>query len=180
MLKLVGRIIFIILFAWLISAGQLSFISALPGAFKQINISLMAVIFYLFLFGLRPALYLVFALGFFLDIFSFYFFGFHLLLLGASLLAANFVLNDWLTNKSLYAFGATMVVASLVYNILAALLSLIASNFQLGALAFGLDFWRSLLYQSAWSLLAALLFFNLSVILLKKFKPFFLENKRLM
>lgn len=180
MVQRISRIFFLVLICLALAVLQEYFVSSLPAGWRQLNLGLLVSIFSLFLFGLKPALLFVFIFGFFLDSLSFYFFGLQTSALFFSVLAAYLLLKDWLTNKSLYAFWASALLATVVYNLLAALLVYTALGFSREAVVFGRDFWRALLYQSAWSLGLGSIFFYLSVALFKKLKPFFLENRKLM
>lgn len=180
MIQKISKIIFLVLICLFLVVIQAYFISALPGSFRHLNLGLLVAIFSLFLFGFKSALRFVLIFGFLLDTLSFYFFGFNTLALFSSVLVAYFVLKDWLTNKSLYSFGAATLLATVVYNFLAALLVYASLGFPRGAAVLGVDFWNVLLYQSAWNLGIGSVFFYLSVALFKKLKPFFLENRKMM
>jgi len=175
--KVLNSIVIAIICAFL-AILQFSFFSALPGAWQQLNLGLMAGMFILFILGLRPALFFAGTFGFFYDILSFNFFGLHIVALGAAILAAYFLLHDWLTNRSLYSFWAAILVAVLTYNFSTAFLFFIGSGFQDKLAIFQADFWLASSYQFAWIFLAAALFFNLTISLIKKYKPFFLEKKQ--
>lgn len=176
----IGRIFFLILVCLFLAVLQEYLISSLPASFRYLNLGLLVSIFSLFLFGLKPALRFVLIFGFLLDSLSFYFFGLQTLALFLAVLAAYLVLKDWLTNKSLYAFWAATLLATVVYNFLLALLVYSSLGFPSGAGVLAADFWRALLYQSAWNLRIGSIFFYLSLALFKKLKPFFLENRKMM
>lgn len=178
MLKKIGQIAIFAFICLAVANLQFAFISPLPGAFSQINLGLMFLIFILFFFGPRATLVFIISFGFLMDIFSFQFFGFYLLCLAAAALVSYLTLENWLTNKSLYSFWVLFLVATLAYNLSATILAFIASNFQGIPGLFSLAFWRDVFYQSVWNILAAALFFNISVTLAKRFQPFFLEKKR--
>jgi len=178
MIKKVSKTIILVISSLFLAIFQLSFLNSLSGSFSQINLVLLFLLFALFLTDLKTSLYFLFALGFFLDIFSFNFFGFYLLSLGIALFVADFILNSLLTNKSLYSFWAIILSSTLVYNLIGVLLAFIASGFSGPAGALALSFWQNLFYQLAWNILAVSLFFYFAVFLLKKFKPFLLENKK--
>jgi hypothetical protein len=156
---------------------QFAFISPLPAAFSQINLGLMLLIFILFFFGTKATLLFIFSFGFLMDTFSFQFFGFYFISLAVAALVSYLILENWLTNKSLYSFWVLFLAATLAYNLAAVILAFLAANFQGLPGFFTLSFWRNILYQSAWNILAAALFFNISVALAKRFQPFFLEKK---
>ncbi|MFA6513757.1 MAG: hypothetical protein WCT50_00500 [Patescibacteria group bacterium] len=177
MFNKIGQIIILIFFSLLISVLQFSFISSLPGAFSQINLGVILMIFILFFFRARSTIIFIFFFGFFMDIFSFQFFGFYLITLGAVALIAYLISKNWLTNKSLYSFGVLFLISTLVYNLIAAILAFLTSDLQSGFSVFNFSFWQALFYQLVWNILAAILFFNILTLLAKRFKPFFLEKK---
>jgi cell shape-determining protein MreD len=156
-----------------------SFISALPPFFSAINLSLILLFFVLLFIDLNTALITSVLLGFWLDIFSFSFFGLNSVALFISVAAVNFLLINWLTNRSLYSFLALSVIGTVVYNFLFYLLlffwqgGITGNTFFL----FSASFWISLLRQIMWSAIFMIVFFNLANSLSKSLKPFFLEKK---
>lgn len=180
MVQRIGRILFLVLACLFLVTLQQYLISSLPAGFRHLNLGLLVAIFYLFLFGLKPALRFIFVFGFLLDALSFYFFGLNVIALFLAVIAAYLVLKDWLTNKSLYAFWASTLLATAVYNLAAALLVYASLGFPSGAGVLAADFWHSLLYQSAWNLGIGSAFFYLSLAFFKKLKPFFLENQKML
>lgn len=177
MLKKIWQVAFLILLLSGAAIVQFSFIFSLPSAFSQINLAVIALIFTLFFFGFRSSLYAALILGFWLDLFSFYFFGFYLLLFFLTVILADWILETRLTNRSLYSFLLLMFLATIVYDIAAAIL------FHLSGASIGTFFlwngvfWSNLLYQILWSESAGLLMFSLAGVLTRRFKPFFLGGK---
>jgi hypothetical protein len=176
MLKSLSHLIFLSLFFLFLAVLQFFWINSLPGFWQHFNMGVIVLTFSLFLFGLRPTLYYILIFGFFLDLFSFQFFSFNILLLLATLMVAYFFLNSLFTNKSLYSFWAIIGVNIFVYNILSAIILFFASGLQDKFLMFYASFWESVIYQLLWGLLSSVLLFNFFVSLIKKFKPFFLEK----
>ncbi len=160
----------------LLAVLQFFFINSLPGFWQHFNLGVIVLSFILFLFGLRPALYFILIFGFFLDIFSFQFFSFNILVLLATLMVAYFFLNSLFTNKSIYSFWAIIFINTIVYNILVAVIIYLASGLQVQFLMFRVSFWESVLWQFLWGLISSALLFNFFVNLITKYKPFFLEK----
>ncbi len=156
-----------------------AFISALPPLFSAINLSLILLFFVLLFIDLKTALITSVLLGFWLDILSFSFFGLNSIVLFATVAAVNFLLINWLTNRSLYSFLALSVIGTVIYNFLFYLLLFfwqgVASNSVF--FLFSASFWISLLRQMMWSAAFMMVFFNLANSLSKSLKPFFLEKK---
>jgi hypothetical protein len=177
MLKKVGKTTLLIIFCLLSASIQFSLVSALPGAFGDINIGLMMLVFILFFLGIKSSILFIIFFGFFLDVFSFQFFGFYISTLAVTVLVAYIISKNWLTNKSLYSVWVIFLISTLVYNLFSSILFLLFSGSGGDFSVFGFLFWRSLFYQLAWNILVSILFFPSLISLTKRFKPFFLEKK---
>ncbi len=177
-MKAALRVIIFIFFASLAAIGQFSLISAWPSWFGQINLVLIFLIFTLFFFGFRVALWAAFVLGFWLDLISFQFFGFFIIVLLTTAGLAQLMLKNWLTNRSLYSFFVLILAATILYNFLVACLFYFTAADYTRFFLVQKDFWLALFEQGAWSLLAALLSYHLVAALNRKLQPFFLEPKR--
>lgn len=176
MLKKIWQLIF---YSFLVSAAaiiQFTLIFALPSFFSAMNLVLIVLVFTLFFYDFRSALGATLIAGFWLDLFSFNFFGFYILILFLTILLANWALSSWLTNRSLYSFLALILIATISYNLISGIFSYFGI-FNSSLLFLFSGFWLTLAYQCAWSLLAALLMFNLAGAATKRLKPFFLEKK---
>ncbi len=177
MIRRLSRIIIFVSLVSGLALVRISLISAWPEPFNQINLELIVTIFILFFFGWREAVWAAFVFGFWLDLMSFHFFGLALLSLALTVAAAYGLAKNWLTNRSLYSFLVLILAATVIDGFLSAS-GLMISRLDSGFIFGRLDFWRDLLYQGGWSLLAALLLFNLAAFLTKKLRPGFLEEKR--
>ncbi len=177
MLKRIWQIFILFFIASFLALCQFSLISALPDPFRQFNLVLVYLVLVLFFFDFRLALISALISGFWLDILSFNFFGFYLLIFFATLLIANWILQDWLTNRSFYTLLALMLGLTIFYNLFAASLLALVSSSSNTFFLFKVHFWVTLAYQSFWSLLAALILFNLANLVSRRIKPFFLEKK---
>lgn len=158
---------------------QATFISSLPLVYSAINLILISLLFSLIFFKLPTTLGLAILVGFWMDIFSFNFFGLNMLIFLVTVFIINFLLNNWLTNRSVYSFLVLSVLIVFIYNILLySILAILQSgqtNFSF--FLFQSRFWTQLAWQMIWSAGFMLLFFNLANSLSKRLKPFFLENK---
>ncbi|HZJ41427.1 MAG TPA: hypothetical protein VFD51_00170 [Patescibacteria group bacterium] len=180
MIQRIGKIIILIIVAISLALIQFSFFPSLPGLAQYFYPGLIVLIFILFFSGLKLSLYFILIFGLVLDILSFQFFGIYTISMAVAVIIAAFILQNFLTNKSLYSLGATILIFTFSYNILLASLDFIFSGF-VGTLAISqLSFWKTLLYQAMWGLLAAVSLFHLLVLWFNRFKPFFLENKETM
>jgi cell shape-determining protein MreD len=174
--KKIGQLILLI---FLISAAALiqsSFLNVLPSFLGAINLMLIILVFTLFFYDFRSALGVALFGGFWLDLFSFHFFGFYLFSLFFTLAVVAWILRSWLTNRSLYSFGLLIFLATIIYNLIAGLLTYFFAYGSTGFFAWTRHFWLYLFYQSAWCELAALLLFNFAGAATRRLKPFFLEK----
>ena len=177
MIRKIAQIIFLVFLIFSAAIIQYSFIFALPTFFASFNLMLIILVFTLFFYDFRSALGVALIGGFWLDLFSFNFFGFYLLTLFLSALLADVILRSWLTNRSLYSFGLLILLTTLAYNFLAGLLSYSMAASSSSFFLAHQSFWLALVYQIAWSELAALLMFSLAGAATRRLKPFFLEKK---
>lgn len=158
---------------------QATFISSLPPIYFAINLVIISLLFSLIFFKLETTLILAILMGFWLDILSFNLFGLNILVFLVTIFIIDFMLSNWLTNRSLYSFLVLSVISVFIYNIL---LYLILAVWQSGQSDFSFflfqsRFWTQLIWQMIWSASFMLLFFNLANSLSKRLKPFFLEKK---
>ncbi len=177
MIKKIWRIFFLVLIFSGIAIAQFSLMYSLPAYFNQISLVVIALLFTLFFFGLRTALAAALVMGFWLDLYSFNFFGMHLLLLALTVFFAHWILTSWLTNRSLYSFLLLIIVITSVYSFVAALFLYLFGTASSSFFLWRSFFWMSLFYQSLGSVLTGLLMFNLTAALTSRFQPFFLENR---
>lgn len=172
-----GQIIFFIFLTSLAAIIQIALIYAWPDFFNQLNLVLITLVFALFFYGLRSSLLVAVVAGFWLDLLSFDFFGFNLIVLGLTAFLVHLILNSWLTNRSLYSFGLLILTATVIYNLTVGSLAYFFAADQVSFFLWRSLFWRQLLYQSIWSSLAAILMFSLVAAATRRLKPFFLEKK---
>ena len=180
MIRRISKIIILIIVAISLALIQFSFSPSLPGLGQYFYPGLIVLIFILFFSGLKNALYFILAFGLALDILSFQFFAIYTTSLAIAAVSVAFILQNFLTNKSLYSLGATILIFTLSYNILISSFDFILSGFSHSLALTQLSFWKTLLYQAMWGLIAAILLFHLLVSWFNRFKPFFLENKQTM
>lgn len=177
MFKRVLQAALFILGFFLIAIFQFAAIANWPFFFSQLNVVLIFLIFCLFFLGRRAAIIGALASGFFLDIFSFHFFGLYIISFFLVVMAAERISIGLLTNRSLYSFCLLILISTLAYNLIVNLLSLLSLSVTSGFFLGQKDFWLPLAYQGIWSLLSAVLLFNLATLLTRSFQPFFLEKE---
>ena len=158
---------------------QVSFISALPGYFSNINILLIFLVYLLMISKLRITIIFAIALGALMDIFSFYIFGAYLSGFVLSIIVVNFLLVNFFTNRSLYAFLALIVSASILNFIFLTIVNNIFSVF-LGdpLILFNQEFFLSVVKQVILNSAFMILIFYLTNFLNNRFRPVFLVNKK--
>ncbi len=105
------RIILKILLFFLVAIIHLSFIPSLPGIFSCLNIVILTLVLVLILYNFKLAAYLSLFFGFFIDTYSFGFFGVNLFSLILTIITTNFFLHRFFTNKSNYSFIFLTVIA---------------------------------------------------------------------
>lgn len=112
-IKIIANGILIIILA----IAQISFIGGLPGIAGDLNLALVVLIFILGFSGFGPAMFWAFGMGFLFEVFSFLPFGAYLFSLIATVIIANFLLNYFFTNRSVYSFLALSGFASAAYGL---------------------------------------------------------------
>jgi len=177
MVKKIIQLFLFCLLVLVIALWQISFISAWSDFWGQLNLILMLLIFILFFFGQRPAFLAAFLSGFCLDVFSFNFFGLYFISLSLIIWLAQKLLINLFTNRSLYSFLLLSLATTVSYSLLINFLLYFSAAERISLFLIRSNFWRDLAYQSIWSVLGAILLFNIVAVVTKKFKPFFLEKK---
>lgn len=178
MSKRIIVIFFLIFFAITLVVLQFSLISSLPYPWHSINLLSIALIL-VFLISTKEQAWLVaITLGYFSDLFSFQPFGAAIISLFLTAIIIHLILDNWLTNRSLYSFLLIVVIAVFSETLIHHLFIFIFDwSGQINSFfLFTASFWESL----AWSILAGLLIltfsFNFLVIISRKLKPFFLSK----
>ncbi len=158
---------------------QVSFISALPGYFSNINILLIFLVYLLMISNLGVTMIFAIAIGALMDIFSFYIFGSYLGGFILSIIVVNFLLVNFFTNRSLYAFLALIVSASILNFLFLAGINNVFSIF-LGnyLILLNQEFFLSAVKQLILNSIFMILIFYLTNFLNNRFRPVFLVNKK--
>lgn len=158
---------------------QFSFISALPWPLNNFNLSLTVIIFSFLLFDGDDVWLIAIFLGFFLDVWLFHPFGIAILSLFISALVLYFVLENLLTNRSLYSFLLLTMIAVISNTLFTRIFLIIfdwsgssASHFLRSSL-----FWESFAWDLVLNLIVVGAIFSLLAILSRRLKPFFLKRR---
>lgn len=145
------RILSLVVIIVLLAAIQLGFINTLPFFWNRLNIFLIAIIFApFFKVDVSTRLLLFLFLGLAADLFSFYFFGYYLMLLPLLVICANFLVVNFFSVKSLFSFLTLGLIMIVVNNLLSWLLLSIFgltkfASFYLFLQEFGVDLLGNLL-----------------------------------
>ncbi|NCB20766.1 MAG: hypothetical protein EOM88_02490 [Clostridia bacterium] len=179
MLKRIVTILLFIFFAIFLVVVQFSLLNSLTYPWLSINLLVIALVLVFLISNKEQAWFLAIALGYFNDLLSFQAFGATIVSLFLTAIIIYLILENWLTNRSLYSFMLITVIAifveSLIYNLF---IYIFDWSGQINSFfLFSSSFWTSL----AWNILTALIIVTLSfhflVILSRKLQPFFLSKK---
>lgn len=158
---------------------QVSFISALPGSFSNINILLIFLVYILIISDLNIALIYALACGLVMDILSFYYFGVYSISFVVTLIVVNFLLVNFFTNRSLYAFLALIISASILnFLFLVSMNNGIIFIFGGDYISANQEFFLSVAKQIVFNVSFMFVIFYLTNFLNNSFRPVFLVNKK--
>jgi hypothetical protein len=160
---------------------QIGFISGLPGWLSYSNLAVVVLVFVLGFWGFKYALIWTLGTAFLIDIYSFEQFGLHSLSLLTAMLSANFLLNGFFTNRSLYSFAAVGALTGFIYKILlffgTYIIDLLSGETAVYFWSYG--FWQGRLIEVLMSVMIAAGCFYLLAFLGTSLKPAQLDRKRL-
>ena len=179
MYKRIIQYLFLFLGAGALALAQFSLVSALPWPVNNFDLPVVAIIFAFLLVNRDRAWFLAAAMGWFLDILAFHPFGISIMALVLSAVIVYLILENFLTNRSLYSFLLLTVIGILseafLSNILLSIFDLSESTSRF-FLVRG-SFWESLGWSLLLGLVAVGLFFNLLAVVSRRFQPFFLKKR---
>jgi len=170
-----------ILLILLIPAVQFSFIAGLPAGLNNLNIILLAIIFILALSGFGKSVWWALSMGIFMDIISFSAFGLFTLSFLLVAITANFLLDHFFTNRSLYSFIALTTLTICFYNLIYYIFKYLGGFLNDKIILSGINenFWYSLLAQIVFNLLAVLIIFYVINYSSNRLKPVFLQKNEI-
>jgi len=176
------KILFNFILIVILAIFQISLISSLPYYLNQINLALVVLIFILVLGDQKLALAWSIVLGFLFDVYFFLPFGFFLVCLPLTILAADFLLNNFFTNRSFYAFMALTFFSTFLYEFLRNTFVYIIDFFRINSTIFLFTkfFWVNFFIKITVNLALTFVFFYIVSFVSLKLKPVFLvKNKKL-
>ncbi|MCU0680388.1 MAG: hypothetical protein MUF50_03760 [Planctomycetes bacterium] len=151
-----------------------TFFSSLPGWWHFLNISLLALVYITVFFGLRRVIYSSLLVGFIMEFFSFFPFGWQIL----SLVIVGFLLyqlfTNYFTDFCLYSFVALSLFAVLTRRIIFSLIS--AGHDQDWLIFTSKTFWLNCGLELIVNMMAATLFFYVISLFGKRLQPVFLSK----
>ena len=153
--KILG-FIFLALFLFLM---QFSVINSWSGFWARFDLILFFIT-WLFIFrDFKTSILFSFIIGIIMDIFSFYPFGFYTFSFLLTVVVANFVWQNFFTNRSIYSFLAVSLFMTFFYNLFLYFLIYLVEKNSLGISWFGGTFWLNLLLQTIWMFLGVIFSF---------------------
>jgi rod shape-determining protein MreD len=177
MFKKVGQIILFVLFISLMAIIQFSGIYNLPAMFRNLNLFLIVLVFILFFYDFRAAIWTALISGLWFDIFSFNFFGFYLISFFLTIVFAEWILKSLLSNRSLYSFLILMLVTIITNNLVIVIFSYFLGNSFNLSFFINNNFFQIMLEQILWGEFFALILFGLANSATRRWQPSFLEKK---
>lgn len=171
--KIITNIILIISLA----VVQIALISGLPGVAGNLNLVLVILIFILGFSSFDFAVWWAVGISFLLETFSFLPFGAYLFSLSLTIIIANWLLNYFFTNRSLYSFLALAGLATIIYELIINFFVLVFVEINLSTSMVDGNFWFSMLEQIGLNLLFTFIIYYIIYFLGKNLKPVFLIKK---
>ena len=177
MTKVIVRFtIFIIVFS-LLALFQISFPFLWEGMISELNLLPILLVSLLFFYNSKTALFAALMSGFWLDLFSFSFFGLHLISFVISIFVVDRMLYSWFTNRSIYSYVIVNILFVVLYLLTSSLLFYFSYIGRTTLSLFNSGFFSSLVFNIAWSLILSFLAFSPFSLLTKNLRPVFLEKK---
>lgn len=175
-----GKFFLNLFFAVSLFSFQASFVNSLPFLLSKINFIIIILLFVLSLKGIKFALFWVLALGLLLDVYSFLPFGYYSLSLLVVVYLVNFLLTNFLTNRSLYSYLSLGGFAILIFGFESILFKFIFSLFGEQDMSFlaTKSFWIDQVYILFVNLITIALLFYIMHYISKAFQPVFLIKKK--
>lgn len=164
----------------IIIIAQLAFINGLPLYLSNLNIVLIIIVLLISLGSLKTALWWAFGLGLLFDFFSFEPFGLYLSSLFFTVLFMRLLLNNFITNRSLYSILTLTFFGTLCFEFCVYTISYTSRFFsrQDFILELQAGFWRQEAVNIFVNLIAMVIIFYLVNFLSRRFRPVFLMRRK--
>lgn len=174
-IKIIANIILIIILA----IAQISFIGGFSGIAGDLNLALVVLVFILGFSGFGSALFWAFGTGFLFELFSFFPFGSHIFSLIFTVIAANFLLDYFFTNRSVYSFLALSGLSSAVCGLAFYFFIFIFSGLNPSARIMDENFLFSMPKRIFMNILLAFVIYYIIYFFGKSFSPVFLIKRKI-
>ena len=160
--------------------AQLAFINGLPLHLANLNIVLIIIILLISLGSLEKTLWWAIGLGLLFDFFSFEPFGLYLSSLFITVLFMRLLLNNFVTNRSLYSFLTLTFFGTLCFEFCVYAISYASRFFsrQDFILELTAGFWQQEAANIFVNLAAMVIIFYLVNFLSRRFRPVFLVRRK--
>ncbi|KKR91735.1 MAG: hypothetical protein UU95_C0003G0057 [Parcubacteria group bacterium GW2011_GWC2_42_12] len=169
-----AKIIVNILLIITLGIAQISFISGWSAPYSDLNLVLVILIFILGFASFNLAVWWSFGVGFILEIFFFLPFGAYLISLILTIIIANFLLDYFFTNRSLYSFLALVALATAASELIINFMAYIFIEANRYFFPVEPAFWLSLLEQIGLNLLLTFFIYYLVHFFGRNLRPVFL------
>ncbi|NCN22048.1 hypothetical protein GW758_04235 [Candidatus Falkowbacteria bacterium] len=174
--KILSFSIFIIALS-IVALFQISLPPVWVGFLSEVNLIPLIIVALFFFYNVKTALLAVLIFGFWLDLFSFSFFGLESISLMLSLFLIDRISFSFLTNRSLYSFLINNILYFSFYSFFTALFFYFSNFESSGFFLFQGRFWLSLIFRLTWALIISLISFSFFSALTKNLRPVFLEKR---
>jgi|SRR3989344_5460425 len=138
---------------------QVSFLTTWPWPVSSLNLILSLVIFLAIIVNYQKGLWFAWGAGLFLELFSNLPFGLLTLSLILTVVGINFLFTNFFTNRSLYSLIILGVIATLGYNLILFIFTLLLITIGLPISLVGFDFWSEFFWQPFFNLLILIIIF---------------------
>lgn len=174
--KIINFSIFILTLS-IIALFQISSPLIWGGFLSEINFIPLIIVALFFFYNIKTALLAALIFGFWLDLFSFSFFGLESISLMLSLFLIDRISFSFLTNRSLYSFLMNNLLYFGFYAFLSALFSYFSHFESSGFFLFQSGFWLALIFGLSWALIISLISFSFFSALTQNLRPVFLDKR---
>lgn len=138
---------------------QVSFLTTWPKPVSSLNIILSLVIFFAVILNYKKGLWYAFGVGLFIELFSGYIFGVTTLALILTVVAINWLFNNFFTNRSFYSLMILGFIATIIYNLLVTITLFILTLAGFSIYGFEFSFFANYLWQPFFNLIVLAIIF---------------------
>lgn len=159
-----------------IAAIQLSFVDGLSGYLSELNIVFVTLAFVIGITNFKVWFWWAFGFGFIFDIYSFLPFGLFLILFPLIGVLLNYVLKNYLTDRSLYSFVVLLLILLSFFEVSKTFFTYLLYFFEYKTTFYAFA-WSDLLISILVNYLLVVVVYNVMNITTNILKPVFLVNK---